>query len=261
MTNEIKLEVDKSQILELVCKVRKILPKAGTRKIQGKIAEDLASKGVKCGRDKLFSFMKSYNLLIVPPKQYVQTTFSKHWMRKYPDIFKGLTVTAPEQVWVSDITYIKTLEGTSYLTMITDVFSRKIVWFNVSQNMTAVECAKALKQAIKSRMYIDNRIIHHSDRGLQYCSKEYVETAIKANIQMSMTETSSPYDNALAERMNRTIKEEFCLNNRLLSNEVLTKVISESVEIYNSYRPHLSLKYYTPNEIHKNPQLIQSIGE
>lgn len=261
LLNETKQEVAKSIILESVCKVRKKLPRIGTRKIQHLIQQELIDKGVKCGRDKLFSLMRLHKLLIIPQRQYVQTTFSKHWMHKYPNSIKFLPITAPEQVWVSDITYIKTIDGTSYLTLITDAFSRKIVAYNISKNMTAVECSKALKSAIKSRIYLENNLIHHSDRGLQYCSKEYVETAQKANIKISMTETSSPYDNALAERMNKTIKEEFCLNNKILKREVLNQVIDEAIQLYNEYRPHLSLNYYTPSQIHKNPQLIMLNGE
>jgi len=225
------------------------------------ISEELALNGVKCGRDKLFTYMKEFNLLVKPKKRYVQTTFSKHWMRKYPNIFKDYIVTGPEQVWVSDITYLRTNNGNSYLTLITDAYSRKIVGYNVSESMGADECVKALKMAIKSRIYPDNSIIHHSDRGLQYCSKEYVETAQKANITMSMTETSSPYDNALAERMNRTLKEEFNLYYTLQDNYQADKVVNESIGLYNCYRPHLSLDFYTPDEIHKNPQLRRAIGD
>jgi transposase InsO family protein len=217
--------------------------------------------GIKCGRDKLFTYMKEFNLLVKPKKRYVQTTFSKHWMRKYPNIFKYYNVTGPEQVWVSDITYLKTKNGNSYLTLITDAYSRKIVGYNVSESMGADECVKALKMAIKSRIYPDNSIIHHSDRGLQYCSREYIETAQKANITMSMTETSSPYDNALAERMNRTLKEEFNLYYTLQDNYQADKVVNESIGLYNCYRPHLSLDFYTPDEIHKNPQLRRAIGD
>lgn len=250
----------KEKILSLVCKVRKKLPSVGTRKLYKLISEELVLNGIKCGRDQLFTYMKEFNLLVKPKKRYVQTTFSKHWMRKYPNIFKDYIVTGPEQVWVSDITYLRTNNGNSYLTLITDAYSRKIVGYNVSKSMGADECVKALKMAIKSRLYPGNKIIHHSDRGLQYCSKEYVETAQKANIMMSMTETSSPYDNALAERMNRTMKEEFNLYFILKDNDQANKVLDESIELYNYYRPHLSLDFFTPGDIHKNPQLRRAIG-
>ncbi|MBE2189815.1 MAG: DDE-type integrase/transposase/recombinase [Desulfobulbaceae bacterium] len=144
-------------------------------------------------------------------------------------------------MWVSDITYLKTYKGNRYLILKTNAYSRKIVGYNVSKSMSADECVKALRMAVKSRIYPHNSIIHHSDRGLQYCSKEYVETANQAILLMSMTATSSPYDNALAERMNRTPREEFNLYNILKDNEQANNVVNESVELYNSYRPHLSL--------------------
>ena len=208
--NDIKVVVK-----ELVCKERKQLPRLGTRKLYRLIKPKLQSRGIKCGRDKLFMYLKELDLLIKPRKFHTQTTFSNHWMRKYPNIVKGKYIEFPEQVWVSDITFLRTDEGYCYLSMITDAYSRKIMGYNISDSMSADECVKALQMAIKERTYPAQIVIHHSDRGLQYCSKEYVETALNANIELSMTESSSPYDNALAERMNRTIKDEFNLNIKL----------------------------------------------
>ena len=216
----------------------------------------LLDKGIKCGRDKLFKYLKELNLLVKRRKFNTQTTFSNHWMHKYPNIVKGKYIECPEQIWVGDITYLNTDEGYCYLAMITDAFSRKIMGFNISDSMSAEECLKALKMAIKERLYPSQKIIHHSDRGLQYCSKEYVDTALNSNIDMSMTESSSPYDNALAERMNRTIKEEFNLFIKMKSKRQVFEIVKKSVMIYNSYRPHLSLKLFTPNDIHKNPSLM-----
>jgi transposase InsO family protein len=259
--HEDKEEFVKQQIKVLVCKVRKKLPRIGTRKLCKLIGLDIKSLGIKCGRDKLFDYMREMNLLIESKRRYVQTTFSKHWMRKYPNISKNTIINSPEQVWVSDITHLKTDEGNCYLSLITDAFSRKIVGFNVSDSMSAEQTVKALKMAIKGRIYPNNIIVHHSDRGLQYCSKEYVETAVTANINMSMTETSSPYDNALAERMNRTLKEEFHLYMTLKTKQQADRVVREAVDLYNSYRPHLALDFHTPNDVHKNPQLLGAIGD
>ena len=197
----------KAVVKELVCKERKQLPRLGTRKLYRLIKPQLQARGIKCGRDKLFRYLKELDLLVKQRKFNTQTTFSNHWMRKYPNIVKGKYIEYPEQVWVSDITYLRTDEGYCYLSMVTDAYSRKIMGYNISDSMSADECVKALKMAIKERAYPAQMIIHHSDRGLQYCSKEYVETALDANIELSMTESSSPYDNALAERMNRTIAE------------------------------------------------------
>lgn len=262
-TNKIKdkEQVIKQQIKELVCQVRKRLPMIGTRKLLYLISSDLKKLGIKCGRDKLYDYLRQLNLLIKAKKRYVQTTNSKHWMRKYPNISKDIVLSKPEQLWVSDITYLKTDEGNCYLALITDAYSRKIVGYNVDSSMSAEQVVKALEMAIKGRIYKLNKLIHHSDRGLQYCSKEYVETAGNNNIKMSMTETSSPYDNALAERMNRTLKEEFYLYSTLKTKTQAKAIVKEAIEIYNNYRPHLALNYYTPMEIHKNPQLINLIED
>ncbi len=178
---------------------------------------------------------------------------SKHWLKKYPNTAKDMDVTAPEQVWVSDITYLKTDEGNCYLTLITDAFSRRIMGFNLANNMRAEESLKALKMAIQNRCYKSRTLIHHSDRGLQFCSHDYTETAKRNNIKISMTEQYDPYENALAERMNRTIKEEFYLDGKLKSILQAEYIVKEAIELYNSYRPHLALKMMTPDYIHKIP--------
>jgi putative transposase len=140
--------------------------------------------------------------------------------------------------------------------MITDAYTRKIVGHNTSDSMASDECKKALNMAVRGRLYPQSKLIHHSDRGLQYCSRDYVETASRAGITMSMTETSSPYDNALAERMKRTIKEEFNLNRRIKTKAEAYRAVRDAIELYNSQRPHLALDDYAPKEIHKNPQLL-----
>lgn len=170
-------------------------------------------------------------------------------------------IEVPEKVWVSGITYLRSDEGNCYLTLITDAYSRKIVGYNVSDNFMAENTVEALEMAIKGRKYTERTLIHHSDRGMQYCSKEYVEKANKAKIKLSMTETSSPYGNALAEGMNRTLKEKFNLSKLLKTKLQIESVVKEVVELYNCYRPHLSLNFATPNEVHKNPQLLWAIGD
>jgi putative transposase len=189
-------------------------------------------------------------LLIKPKRRYVQTTFSRHWMRKYPNLVRQQAITRAEQVWVSDITYIKTDEGNSYLTMITDAYTRKIMGYKMSQTMEASATKEALQMAINNRSYKES-LIHHSDRGLQYCSKEYVELAESNGMQMSMTEQSDPYENALAERMNRTIKEEFGLNEVIKDHEQARLIVEQAILLYNTKRPHLALNYRTPDQVHK----------
>jgi putative transposase len=221
----------------------------GTRKLYHQIRESLTLNSIKLGRDKLFDLLREQQMLILPKKRYTQTTMSKHWLRKYPNIIRDILVDRPEQVWVSDITYIKTDEGNCYLNMVTDAFSRKIMGYAIADNMDARNMKEAFEMAIMNRKY-KGSLIHHSDRGLQYCSKEYISIAEKNNIKISMTEKGDPYENALAERMNRTVKEEFGLGRELNSRENAKLLVKQAVYIYNKYRPHLSLKMKTPEMVH-----------
>lgn len=234
----------------LVDQQRKKLPRIGTRKVYHLIKDDLERLGIKFGRDKLFELMRCYGLQIKPRRRYVQTTNSKHWMRKWPNIITGTEVSRPDQVWVSDITYIKTEEGNCYLNMITDAFSRKIMGYAIEDNMEAESMVKALRMAVAERQDRLVSTIHHSDRGLQYCSREYVSAAEQDNIKLSMTENGDPYENALAERMNRTIKEEFGMDRKMKSKEQVKKLVEESIFLYNEARPHLALRMHTPNQIY-----------
>jgi putative transposase len=246
----------------LVDRERKLLPRLGTRKIHYLIKDDLQKQGLKCGRDKLFMLMRYYGLQIIPRRRYIQTTMSKHWLRKWPNIIKDIQIKHSDQVWVSDITYLKTEQGNCYLNMITDAYSRKIVGYAVADNMETESMIDALKMATSNKQYNDRPTIHHSDRGLQYCSQEYETLAAKNNIRLSMTENSDPYENALAERMNRTIKEEFGMDRKLKNRQQLYQLIEESIFLYNNKRPHLALKMKTPDQVYKtkNPGYLRQPG-
>ena len=258
--NLLKSQKD-SLIRDIVCSRRKLLPKLGTRKLYKLIKPDLIAVGIKCGRDKLFGVIRENGLLIKPRRQYIKTTNSKHWMKKYPNQIKQISIDRPERVWVSDITYIKTEEGNCYLSLITDAYSRKIMGYNVSDSMSTSETIKALQMAIRNRRYAYSALIHHSDRGLQYCSYEYVRLAQENKIKMSMTEQSDPYENALAERMNRTIKEEFCLDRTLKNKQQVYKTVEEAIALYNNTRPHLALSYNTPDYVHKKNPVLRASGD
>lgn len=238
-------------VKRLVDRERKQLPRLGTRKIYHLIKEDMMERGLKLGRDKLFNLMRYYGLQIKPGRRYIQTTMSKHWLRKWPNIIKGKTANYPDEVWVSDITYIKTEEGNCYLNMITDAYSRKIMGYAVDDTMEVESMIMALKMATAQRKDPMVGTIHHSDRGLQYCSKEYVLLTSKNNIRLSMTENGDPYENALAERMNRTIKEEFGMDRKMKSKQQVKQLVEESIFLYNSKRPHLALKMKTPDEVYQ----------
>lgn len=232
------------------------MPRLGGRKLYHQIRDSLSSKALKMGRDGLFDVLRKHDMLIHPRRRYVQTTMSKHWLRKYPNLFKNVLVSRADQVWVSDITYIKTDQGNCYLNLITDVWSRKIVGYAVADNMETRQMKQALIMALKQREIKDKALMHHSDRGLQYCSGEYTSIAIENNITISMTENGDPYENALAERMNRTLKEEFGLGRILATKEQAKLLVSEAVDLYNNYRPHLSLKMKTPQSVYKQKSPI-----
>ena len=240
---------------------RKILPMLGGKKVYHQIKPQLDSMGIKMGRDKLFKLLYEHDLLIKPKRRYVITTNSKHWMRKYPNIIKGTVINQPEQLWVTDITYIKTDEGNCYLNLVTDAWSRKIMGFSIADNMNTEEMKKAYEMAIARRSYPDTKLIHHSDRGLQYCSNDYVKLSKDNNIEISMTENGDPYENALAERMNRTIKDEFGLGRLLPTKQQAFRLTEESIDLYNNKRPHWALKMKTPNDVHlQKSRLLEAIG-
>lgn len=230
---------------------RKLLPRLGTRKIYSLIKEELQQKQLSCGRDKLFALMRHYDLQIKPRRRYTQTTMSKHWLRKWPNIIKDQQATVPDQIWVSDITYLKTQQGNCYLNMITDAYSRKIVGYAVAENMETESMIGALDMAIIQKRNLQQPTIHHSDRGLQYCSREYTALTGKHNIRLSMTENGDPYENALAERMNRTIKEEFGMDRILKSKQQVQQLVKESIFLYNNKRPHLALNMKTPEQVYQ----------
>ena len=229
--------------------IRKDLPRLGTRKLHYVLQNKLASHQITFGRDYLFDLLSEHKLLIRQRKRKAITTDSRHWMRKYSNLVKGLVITRPEQVWVSDITYIRLTNQWGYLSLITDAYSRKIMGYNFRQDLAAEGCINALKMALNTRLYNES-IIHHSDRGSQYCSHNYIDLLLKNNIAISMTENGDPYENALAERVNGIIKTEFNLYSSSLGFDQTEHQVSKSIKSYNELRPHASCDYLTPNRAH-----------
>lgn len=242
------------QIRDLITCIRSKMPRLGTRKIYFLIKGKLIQLGIKLGRDMLFSFLRAEHLLIRPLKKFVLTTNSRHWMRKYPNCIKQLVLTRPEQLWVSDITYVKTSKGNTYLSLVTDAYSKKIMGYELLDNLSAQGPLNALEMAINNRKYKE-QLIHHSDRGLQYCSSEYIDKLNENNIQISMTENGDPYENAVAERVNGILKNEFLFVNELKNQPQAVELIKDAVQIYNEHRPHLSCQLLTPNATHKQCQI------
>ena len=234
---------------ELVQKVRRQLPRVGTRKLYYLLSGQLHEQGIKLGRDGLFAYLRAEHLLISPRRSYTKTTNSKHWLRKYPNLVQELAVERSEQVFVSDITYVKSRQRTHYLSLVTDAFSRRIMGYALSDDLSAESVGRALKMALKERKTA-LPLIHHSDRGLQYCSQHYQHILRKHGIRPSMTDGYDCYQNALAERMNGILKEEFLIypcNTR----QELAVLVKQAVESYNTRRPHLSLKMLTPQQVHE----------
>lgn len=225
------------------------MPRLGTRKLYHLLSGQFNTLGIKLGRDALFSYLREEKMLIKPLKSYTKTTDSKHWLKKYPNLLKELVPSRVEEVFVSDITYVKTKERTHYLSLVTDAFSRKIMGYHLSEDMSAENVAKALQMAIKSRK-TDWPLIHHSDRGIQYCSGLYQAQLKQARIKASMTDGYDCYQNALAERINGILKQEFLMETCTDGKE-LAQLIHESIQIFNQERPHLSLNMKTPNQIHE----------
>ncbi len=233
----------------------KVGHRTGGVKLYSELKKQMNALDIKMGRDKFFDFLRANNLLVPKLKNFHITTNSKHQFHKYKNLVKNSVPTRPEQLWVSDITYIKTENGHNYLALVTDAYSKQIMGFKLANHMKTSLCTDALHMAIKNRVYPSKKLIHHSDRGFQYCSTMYTEFAESNGILMSMTEEYDPYENAVAERINRTLKYEYGLKQTIKNSELANKMTNQAVYIYNNLRPHLSLKLRKPSEVHMNPDL------
>lgn len=241
----------RQQALGHVLALRQHLPRLGTRKLYYRLKTTFQAQQLGIGRDKLFEVLRAEGLLVVRKRKYVKTTNSQHWMRKYPNRIKDLPIERPEQVWVADITYLDTQSGFHYLHLVTDAYSKQIMGYELCDNMLASSSLKALKMALANRQYPENALTHHSDRGLQYCSTAYTNLLTQHGITISMTEQSDPYENAIAERVNGILKEEFGLGDCFEEVSQLMQQTQQSIQLYNEERPHLSNHYLTPALMHQ----------
>jgi len=241
-------------ILEKVSNIRKEMPRLGGKKLYYLINKDPNRKNYKFGERKFFKVLKAHNLLVIRKKRRAITTDSKLWKGQYPDLVKELIPSRPEQVWVADITYFRTKDGFIYGHLITDGYSKKLVGFEISDNMKAASTLSALKKAVANRIY-DKELIHHSDRGFQYLSRVYTTFLKKHKIKISVTQDGSPYDNAVAERINGILKDEFGFGGVFESLEQAKELLEKVAIIYNDKRPHISNHYLTPNEMHQQSKL------
>lgn len=237
-------------IVDLVKRERKVAKRAGGKKLFLILKSELLGHKIEIGRDKFLEVLRGNDLLIKRKRRKVQTTMSRHRLRKYPNISKDLEIDRSEQLWVSDITYLTAENEHCYLILITDAYSRKVVGYNFGWNMDTAFCIVALEQALNGRIFPERELMHHSDRGLQYCSKKYVETLIENSIKISMTENGDPLENPLAERMNGIFKSIFALDENFPTFEIAQKTIDDAIEYYNNRLPHSSVDMLTPNEAH-----------
>ncbi|MFC2129501.1 IS3 family transposase [Bacteroidota bacterium] len=241
------------QVVSLVQEVRLQMPRIGTRKLYYLLKDQLKELGV--GRDKLFAILSANQLLIKPARSYRITTDSHHRFRKHKNLIANLTPTRPEQIWASDITYLGSNGNYQYLSLVTDVYSKKIVGFNVSSNLGAESSLRALKMGLQQRVYKDQELIHHSDRGYQYCCDSYQKILKNKKVKCSMTESYDPYANAVAERVNGILKQEFSLDKYKIKLPLMKQLVRSSIRIYNQQRPHHSCYMSTPEQMHKQSKI------
>ena len=244
----IKKKGSAQEVIGMVLPIRSRMPRIGTRKLYHILQPKLNQLGI--GRDKLFTIMKANHLNILPERSYRVTTNSHHRYRKHRDLINDIFIKRPEQVWVSDITYVAGTMAHHYLALVTDAYSKKIVGYDLSNSLNTQGSIRAMSMAIKSRRYPNDRLIHHSDRGFQYCSNEYQNLLKKHKIQCSMTTDSDPYANAVAERVNGIIKNEFKIEQYKVNLETQQKLVKQTIDIYNNERPHLSCSFLTPTQMH-----------
>lgn len=243
-----------AKVIEWVGRTRMRQPRLGTRKLHYMLQQPLREAGFKMGRDALFDVLRQARMLVPPKRAYHKTTHSHHYLRRHPNLLKAgvegrVVPTGCEQLWVADITYLPTRDKTVYLSLVTDAYSRKIVGWHVHASLQAEEVSQALKMALRQRR-TRQRLVHHSDRGLQYCSSHYQEIHRRHRITCSMTDGHDCYQNALAERINGILKTELLLH-RPADLRQAALMVSQSVAVYNRERPHDSLEKKTPDEVHQ----------
>ncbi len=237
------------KVVAMVAAIRNTMPRIGTRKLYYLLFDKLQL--LKIGRDKFFDILRANHLLIQPKRSYHVTTNSHHRFRKHQNLVLDTVISRPEQVWVSDITYIGKREKPCYLSLVTDAYSKKIMGYYVAENLNTESSLMALKMAVKNRMNKEESLIHHSDRGLQYCADDYQNMLTKNNIKCSMTQNSDPYENAVAERINGILKQEFLIDTYHQDLSTMKMIVAETISIYNNQRPHCSNHMLTPDQMHK----------
>lgn len=259
----ISTTIEEDLVIQKVKEIRRNHPRIGTRKLYEMLLPFMLEHQIKMGRDALFAMLSANQMLVRRRKRRIQTTNSFHWLRKYPNLIRNFSLTAPNQLWVSDITYWKINTGEHlYISFITDAYSHKIVGYQVADTLEAIESIHALQMALSALGAESHlNLIHHSDRGIQYCSHAYVKLLQDYNIKISMTENGDPLENAVAERINGIIKDEYLEAYEINCLKDAQELLKEVVELYNNERPHMSISNLTPNHIHfsKTPIKIEKL--
>ncbi|MFN2458192.1 MAG: IS3 family transposase [Chitinophagaceae bacterium] len=253
-----EINIEAELIIQQVIDIRKRHPVIGTRKLYFMLQPFLLEHQIKIGRDKLFDLLASYNLLVRRRRRRISTTQSYHRFHKYPNLIREMKATAINQLWVSDITYYKTMGKFVYLSFVTDAYSHKIIGFQVAETLETIHSLTALEMAIKnSNSCKQYKIIHHSDRGIQYCSDGYVKLLQDNGILISMTENGDPLENPVAERVNGIIKEEYLNRYQYNTIKEIEDKLNQAVNFYNNERPHMSCSMFTPDMVHEKKLLVE----
>jgi len=238
-----------SLIIDMVHGERRLQPRLGGKKLYWMLRGNIQQITPHFGRDKFFALLRRYGLLVERKRRFCKTTHSYHHFHRYGNLVRDLSIDRPNRVWAADITYLRTDKGFVYLSLLTDMYSRKIVGWELSESLSIEGSLHALKNALKDNP-LRNSLIHHSDRGVQYCSNDYVKLLKKSKINISMTQDNHCYENALAERVNGILKDEYLLDATFRDFAHAKKACKEAVELYNTRRPHLALMYKTPCQVH-----------
>jgi transposase InsO family protein len=235
-------------VVQLVAEQRRALPRLGGLKLHHLTRGDLGAMGIKLGRDRFFDVLREERLLVERRRSRTRTTNSFHRFRIWPNLVKGLAIVRPNQVWVADITYLRHRGGFAYLFLVTDVYSRKIVGWALGETLETSWSLDALRMAVRGAHGPLAGLIHHSDRGVQYCSADYINGLKSEGIEISMAEAGNPYENAIAERVNGILKDEFLLDRTMQDVETARRAVRQAVDAYNTLRPHRSIGLMKPEE-------------
>jgi transposase InsO family protein len=243
-------EVDHGLIEQLVRGERAVQPRLGGRKLYHILGPELEKAGVKVGRDRFFEVLREKSLFLERLPGVPKTTNSRHSLPVFHNLVKGVELVHSNQAWAADITYIRTDEGFLYLSLLMDLWSRKIVGYHAGDTLEAEGAVRALERALKE-LPAGAAPIHHSDRGCQYCSHRYVEKLQAQGLSISMTEELHCYENAHAERLNGILKQEYGLGYSFRSKKQALATVDEAVFLYNTRRPHQALNYETPEKMYR----------